>query len=363
MNLIDSHTIENLGKTIFSSRQSVCFVSETGQTRPLMDPSVRYRCFHPAEKLMIEGHRCTITTAAKFYETPNLGHDIYIFHRPNAARPNFTTIIDALKRQGAILIADYDDLIFGTPDIALASSAVKNGTLSEERAIIAFASNLAGLRVFEKVTTSTEPLANRVREFHPDARVEVVPNFLPDSILRPHIKNGTPFIKRPSTSIGYFAGTRSHDKDFPVVDAVLHRVLLENPEFSLLIIGPVKIPIGIAALPNVTVAPASNFLRLPALMSMCATVIAPLEMSEFNECKSRVKFLEAAIGGCRLIATPIPDMISIGAPHLILAENSNDWYEALSNPLDGHASKALARRNLEYICVNNGIDGLRSLVS
>lgn len=345
-----------------NDRKSICFVSETGQSRPLLDPSVRYRCYHPAEKLMEEGHRCTVIAASKFFETPSLGHDAYIFHRPNMARQNFTLIIDALRRQGATLIADYDDLIFGPPEIALVSSAVKNGTLTEERALAAFASNLAGLQEFDKVTTSTAPLGDRVRQFNSKANVEIVPNFLPKSIRRPHFEFGTSFIKRPKTSIGYFAGTRSHDKDFPIVEAVLHRVLTENPDFNLLIVGPVKVPRGIAALPNVTTAPVANFLRLPALMSMCATVIAPLENSAFNDCKSRVKFLEAAIGGCRLVATPIQDMIAIGHNHLTLAADQNDWYEALSFPLSSESAAELAHRNVDFLNNNDNIDGLRLLL-
>ncbi|WP_338765916.1 glycosyltransferase [Massilia sp. METH4] len=364
MNLLDSKTATSQHTPSLSTRRSICFVSETRHaTRPILDPSVRYRCYHPAEKLAAEGHWCTVKSASQFFEMPSLGHDVYVFHRPNMARDNFAQILQALRRQGATLIADYDDLIFGTAEIALISSAVKNGTLSEERAIEAFAGNLAGLRQFDKVTTSTAPLAERVREFNPGAQVEVVPNFLPESIVGPHAELRTPFIRRPPTSIGYFSGTRSHDKDFPIVGAVLHRVLSENPDFNLLIVGPVQVPRGLASLPNVTTAPATSFLRLPSLMSMCATVIAPLETTAFNACKSRVKFLEAAIGGCRLIATPIPDMAAVGDAHITLVSTTDAWYEALSAPLDAEARSALVQRNLAFLGANDGIDGLRSFVS
>lgn len=332
------------------NRKSFCFVSETGRIEdPLLDPSVRYRCYHPAEALAAEGHQCTVTSAASFFENPSLNHDVYIFHRPNSARANFARMLAALRKFGAVLVADYDDLIFGDEKLALVSSAVKNATLIEERAISAFASNVAGLRQFDKVTASTEPLVERVKEFNPGAEALFAPNVIPPSILAVHKANLTPFVRRPSTSIGYFAGTRSHDKDFPVVEAALYRVLCERPDFNLLVVGPVAVPRGLTALPNVSTAPVVNFLRLPALMTMCATVIAPLEASEFNACKSRVKFLEAALGGCRLVASPIPDMRVIGPQHLTLAETMNDWYEALSQPLDNDERHALAQRNFEFL--------------
>ncbi|ATP17608.1 hypothetical protein BV87_03855 [Sphingobium yanoikuyae] len=93
-------------------------------------------------------------------------------------------------------------------------------------------------------------------------------------------------------------------------------------------------------------------------MAMCSTVIAPLEMSAFNACKSRVKFLEAALSGCRLVASPIPDMQAIGSNHLTLADNSDDWYEALSAIPDASKRRELAIRNVDFLQENMKIDGL-----
>jgi glycosyltransferase involved in cell wall biosynthesis len=340
-------------------RKSICFISETGRVEnPLQDPSVRYRCYHPAEHLMERGHFCSVVSAAKFFDGPCLDYDVYVFHRPNIARAKFPQVINGLRRLNKRLIADYDDLIFGGEDIALASSAVKNATLTPERAVAAFSNNLAGLREFDFVTASTEPLMERVKHFNPGANVAVVPNIVPNSILTVHESIGTALRPRPATSIGYFAGTKSHDKDFPVAAEVLHRVLLENPDFSLLIVGPVAIPSGLAALPNVSAAPVVNYFRLPSLMTMCATVIAPLENSAFNACKSRVKFLEAALTGCRLIASPIPDMCVIGKEHLDFAANHDDWYEALSNPLSANERSELAKRNSTFLRSHLNVHGL-----
>lgn len=345
-----------------SSRTSICFVSETGRTdNPLQDPSVRYRCYHPAESLAADNHICTIYAASKFYENPCLDFEVYIFHRPNAARANFKKIIDLLRKKGKTLIADYDDLIFGDENTALVSSAVKNQTLSPTQAIAAFANNLQGLLEFDKVTTSTNPLAEKARQFNELAHVEVSPNIIPKSIISIHESSGTVHIRRPQKTIGYFAGTRSHDKDFPIVADALHRVLSENSDFNLLVVGPVTIPRGIASLPNVNTAPAVNYFHLPHLMTMCSTVIAPLEMSLFNSCKSRVKFLEAALTGCRLVASPIPDMEEIGRDHITLASNLDDWYEALSNPYDCDQAKRQAALNFNFLKNNNNVTNLKTL--
>lgn len=336
---------------------TTCFVSETSRKeRPLLDPSVRYRCYHPAEMLTDRGQLCAVASADQFYAKPNLNYDTYVFHRPSVRRPAFLDIWRALKRAGRRLIADYDDLIFGDEQAALDSAAAKNQMASRDGLIGFFRDNFAAMQMFDEVTTSTEPLAERVRAANPGARVTVVPNIVPPSVTDVHARQGTSARARSRATIGYFAGTRSHDRDIEVVGPALHRVLSENPEFTLLVVGPVTLPYGLSALPNVTVAPITDYLRLPGRMSLCSTVIAPLENSAFNDCKSRVKFLEATLSGCRLVATPIPDMVAVGDGRLVSARSLDDWYEALSDPPPEEQRAESATRNLAFLDQREAID-------
>jgi hypothetical protein len=64
-------------------------------------------------------------------------------------------------------------------------------------------------------------------------------------------------------------------------------------------------------------------------MSVCSCVIAPLEDTLFNSCKSRVKYLEASLSGCRLVASPIDDMRRVSAPNLALATKQSEWAELI----------------------------------
>lgn len=343
-------------------RPSICFISETSRIqRPLIDPSVRYRCYHPAEALSADGYGVTVTAAATFFAEPSFDYDIYVFHRPNVRHPAFDRTLDRLKSLGRTLIADYDDLIFGDADIASVSSIVKNGRKERDVAIAMFRDNAIALERFDRFSVSTQPLADRVREVRPGARIAVVPNELPDSTLRPHLAIGTAFRKRSPHVIGYFAGTKSHDADFPVVEKALLRVLSEDRRKSLLVVGPVRLPASIAALPNVRARDVVPYWYLPELMSACDTVIAPLEDTVFNRCKSRVKYLEAAISGCRLVATPIPDMSSVGASHITFARNDDEWYEGLSYLPSAESREALVRANVDFIARRDSVASLRAV--
>lgn len=336
--------------------RSICYVSETGRIdRPILDPSVRYRCFHPGELLGKMGRMVAIYSAARFYDAPCLDYDVYIFHRPNVARKRFSQTVGKLKFLGKTLLADYDDLIFGGEELALVSSAVKNGTLSESAAITAFGSNLEALGFFDLVTTSTKALAEKVLEFNPSARVNVLHNFIPPSVLEVHDNLDTSSTPRSEFRLGYFSGTKSHNSDFPIVSDVLHKILSENRKSSLLVVGPVDLPPGISSLPNVTTLSAVGYWRLPSLMKQCSIVIAPLEETSFNRCKSRVKYLESALAGCRLVASPIPDMSEIGSNFIDLASSKNDWYNYLSSRSSKEelvASASVNKLNLEKLTAN-----------
>jgi glycosyltransferase involved in cell wall biosynthesis len=61
--------------------------------------------------------------------------------------------------------------------------------------------------------------------------------------------------------------------------------------------------------------------------------IAPLERHRFNECKSPLKFIEAAAFGVPVIASDIHPFQNIN--NIVLCKNSIDWYRAMSAAIDG----------------------------
>jgi hypothetical protein len=311
-----------------------------------------------ANELKDRAFKVSVCSALQFYNAPHTDYDVYIFHRPNASRLNFAKTIELIRRSGRTLIADFDDLIFGNADVAVESPAARNSTQEIPSIIRAFASNLEGLRHFQVVTTSTAPLAELVSVHNPNASIFIVPNVVPTWMVQLHTEMGTPWKQRPSSTIGYFAGAHSYKQDLTVVQEVLHRVLLEDPTRQLLIAGPVDVPEGLAALPNVLTCPVVDYLQLPYMMSKCATVIAPLEDNTFNRCTSRVRFLEAALAGCHLAASPIPDIQDLRGKGLSLPETTNDWYDVLSTPLTGDALKVSQQVAIDSLSSQYSIESL-----
>lgn len=342
----------------------ICFVSQTGRNEnPLLDPSARYRCYHFAESLQQDNYICAVCSANQFFQNPNFYFDIYVFHRPHLNIEVRREILEILKQKNKVLIADYDDLIFGDSDLALISSIAKNGIYKViEDVIDLFQKNLESLRFFDKVTVSTEVLANYVRKYNSKATVIVARNFIPKSLMALHVINKTHLNYRPSTMIGYFCGTKSHNMDFPIVEDIIYRVLMENPHFKFLVVGPLTFSEYLMKLPNVLIGESVNYLRLANIMSKCSKVIAPLELTEFNQCKSMVKGLEAAVSGCKLIATPIKDMLD--NEHISFATTEDEWYELLSMEITEKNRLHMANNNfnnLVFLC-NESINSFKNIM-
>lgn len=296
-------------------RRSVCFVSAPGTSgRPVRDPSVHWRCHAPAERLAGAGHRVVVVAADRFFAEPVPAGDVYVFQRPDPAWPGLVDLLDRLRRAGARLIADVD-----TVDVSAAGAEV--------------------LGAFDAIAASTDGLAAGLRALLPGKPVTVVPTTVPASVIDLHRGVGTPFRPRGAGVIGCFPADGADD-DFAVVDAVLHRVLAENPDFTLLVGGSVAMSDRLAALPNVAVAPAVDHRHVPALASLCGTILAPLCADGAAARGSRVPMLEAVLGGCRLVATPAPGLD--GGP-VLCAADADAWYEALSAPPDEAERLAAAR--------------------
>ncbi len=326
----------------------ILFVSATGQPNNMInDGSVRYRCYHPAEALRELGALVTITSNDFFIKNYTNEYDIYIFHRPHCSQiPN----IKKLKQQNKLLIADYDDLIFGGKEIANDSSIVKNNVKKAEEAIKIFNNNLETLYLFDNFTCSTEQLAKQIGFCKPKAKINVIHNFVPQSLI-----NLSNCLKLRSTNkdkemIMYCSGTLSHNKDFETIENEMFE-LLSKTNMKLVVFGVLSLNQKFINLKNVFYHPPVDFWTMLKIMSVASFTIAPLENTLFNSCKSNVKFLESSLAGCTLIASSIEDYLRVSNSNIVLEENSKNWYETF-NSLKKIDLENNIKNNFQYV-INN----------
>lgn len=109
-------------------------------------------------------------------------------------------------------------------------------------------------------------------------------------------------------TIGYFSGTPSHINDFMEVAPELAMLLEKYPSMRLKVVGFMEFPLLIEEAirrGQVLFTPLVDFLELQRLIAEVDVNIVPLVDNTFSNCKSELKFFEAAIVDTPTIATPI----------------------------------------------------------
>lgn len=108
--------------------------------------------------------------------------------------------------------------------------------------------------------------------------------------------------------IGYFSGTPSHVNDFRIVHQELIQLLSNYPEMELIVIGFMKFPNSMNKLINqgrIKFKPLVDFMELQRCIAEVDVNIVPLAQNAFTNCKSELKFFEAAIVDTPTIASPV----------------------------------------------------------
>jgi O-antigen biosynthesis protein len=132
--------------------------------------------------------------------------------------------------------------------------------------------------------------------------------------------------------IVYGSGTKMHDADFGVAAPAILSLMHENPSIVLRIVGELALAPAFAALAQrVERIPFTNFKAYLAVLASSDIAITPLEDTIFNDAKSNIKLLEAAVVGLPLVCSPRREF-SVSVEHNVdgfLAETDAEWLDCL----------------------------------
>lgn len=331
----------------------VLFITNTQRVqRPYLDPAARYRCFNPAEDMRDRGWIVDVVALSRFRFEMIGCYDIFIFHKPGYNK-QLEAIIALLEKANKKFLADYDDLIFDKKN-ALGSSVYLTGRLDKKAAIDVFDRNHKALKLFNHVIVSTIPLGEQVKLSNENAQVFIIHNGLNSR----WVESSKLYLKvKPIIGqISYFSGTKSHDHDFQLVEDVLVDVLRKNKNATLEVVGPLDFSIEKFTKSKLSRVKAVPYEDLPAYISKSWVNIAPLESNIFNNCKSGLKFFEAAVFGVPTVATPINDMKRFSTDGILTPSSSEDWKEMLSMVLDPSERFRISQIAYDYAmdcCMSN----------
>jgi O-antigen biosynthesis protein len=266
--------------------------------------SARYRTRNVAEELSLHGFKCSVTVQDNL-ALPRLAHNfkIFIFHK-TLITPRVKKMVAKIKEQGKEIIFDADDLLFDPQFIQKTDYYQKINSLEKDL----YAKGLGGEFVdddYVKVCTATTTyLADKFRE--KGKEVFIVPNKLSNKDLKmiESIKSKSPSSPLSKIKIGYFSGTKSHDRDFATVAETLLEIMRKYPNVELILAGPLEISEKFSEFSDrIKKLPFANRKKHFENISSADINLAPLEIGDpFCESKSELKFFEAGILGVPTIA-------------------------------------------------------------
>ena len=240
-------------------------------------------------------------------------------------------LIEEARRLGIPIVFEVDDVVYRR-ELAASNPNLASLPATLREAVIAGTDGYAAaLGAADVNLASTAVLADDMTSMNHRPAL-VVSNGIDDHMLE--IARG---LRRPDDPGGhpvalYGSGSRAHDHDFAVAAPGIAAWLRAHPDACLHLLGPVRMPEVLQPLAGQVIQtrdalPYEQYLELLAASTVC---LAPLVDAPFNSFKSHVKYLEAALVGTPLIASPTvyADYVVDGVTALIADDSS--WGEALS---------------------------------
>jgi glycosyltransferase involved in cell wall biosynthesis len=173
------------------------------------------------------------------------------------------------------------------------------------------------------VTTSTAPLAERMRRINPNVRV--LPNMLPDEHWPTEAKN----VRHGDPVVVGWAGSPSHYSDLTEFTAILPQILDTYPNVVVHLAGTEKERFPehdrLKFLDPVKIE------QYPEILQTFDIGLAPVKDVRFNEAKSDLKVLEYGMVGLPVIASKViaySDSVRPGETGY-LAKSPKDWLKYL----------------------------------
>jgi glycosyltransferase involved in cell wall biosynthesis len=216
------------------------------------------------------------------------------------------------KSRGIPVYFDIDDMVFDVEYAHLIMHTLNEGWSEDSwNYWFSYISRLgATLKLCDGVITTNQFLADRVAVFSHGMPTRIIPNYLnraqqAESGRLFKAKINSRFASDNKIHLGYFSGSPTHKHDFEIVSEALAKLFDEDSRLILRIVGFLE---KLGPLERhrhrVEFYPLQDFLNLQRLIAEVEINLSPLQDNVFTNCKSELKYFEAAVVGTLTIATP-----------------------------------------------------------
>lgn len=291
----------------------------------------RYRVDHQIEQLEAAGFSCSRVDYEKIDKNVIKYYRGFVFFRcpiTNEVRE----FIEIAKSENKTVFFDIDDLVI---DQKYTDAIKYLKTMTKEQLDLyndGVNRTQETLRMCDYAITTTERLASELKNYVKD--VYINRNVASEKMTELSIK-AIKEVKKDDNKVimSYLSGSITHNDDFKLIMPVIQRVMKENENVYLKVVGLLDIPEELQEFKDrILTAPFVSWLELPKIIASIDINLAPLEKSIFNEAKSENKWVEAAL--CKVVTvasnfgafkTCITDDVDG-----VLCDNEEEWYNKLT---------------------------------
>lgn len=276
----------------------------------------RYRAYNMVQVLNDEKNRNVsasyffLDDLHMFDEIADLADVLVICRSRYSHRINH--LVTKFRVRGKRILFDIDDFVFNPSYAHLIISTLGQDTDNSELwdYWFAYTSRMGEtLRLCDGAITTNDYLAARITEFS-GLPVNVVPNYinkeqlnLSETLFRS--KEASGFARDDKICLGYFSGSPSHTLDYAIITSALEEVLDNDQRVELMVVGYIETGPSLSRFGNrIKRQPFHDYVNLQRLIGSVEFNLIPLQSNVFTNCKSELKYFEAAIVGTLSIASP-----------------------------------------------------------
>lgn len=293
-------------------RQRVAYYYESPN-----NSSFRYRAYNMAQVL---NHDNDAAVSASYFFQDDLRHideiadaaDVLVICR-SGYNYAISQLLMKFRARGKRCFFDVDDFVFNTAYTHLVVDTL-GLDVHDPRVWDDWFGMMARmgqtLRSCDAAITTNDFLAARMGEFAA-IPTYVVPNFMNQEQLLISdqlfgLKQARKFARDDTVHIAYFSGSPSHNRDYAMVQSALEAVLDADPRTRLVVVGYIEAGSALSRFGDrVISAPFQDYVNLQRLVARVEINLVPLQTNTFTQCKSELKFFEAAAVGTLSMASPV----------------------------------------------------------
>ncbi|QTN98408.1 glycosyltransferase [Brucella sp. 458] len=321
----------------------------------------RYRVLNPV--LTLKANQ-DIDTSAAWFDLRDIKQDMDFLNYADVliiCRARYSAAVSGLieraRSKSIPVLFDCDDLVFDPDRLHLLVDSLNQDQSNNELwdSWFAYVGRIsATLRLCDGIITTNQYLAERALEFLPKLRTAIMPNYL-NPLQQEYSKklfkekSDSNWCRNEKIHIGYFSGSPTHIRDFGIALPAIQRLMDSDPRVTLRVVGFGAFNDEFARFGSrVEYFPLQDFISLQRVIAEVEINIAPLQENQFTNCKSELKFFEAAICGTLTLASPtfaFKNSIQHGITGFLVP--SYGWDDALK------AAIALVENKSSYAAIAN----------